>query len=338
MSRFRTSHRLRRTLVLGTVVVLVGTAFVFWITRQATTPPAGLPDRPPLDSLLADSVEAAFSVRVRDLTVPYRRFGLFVQPGDTFTVRPVGGQAPFLAEAEAGRVERLGDRTFRYTAASAPGASTLTFRSDDGRLLDLNVLVQQPHARGATSVGGYRLGAYPGQPYQGNPRYAYPEGFIPLTGETRDVAVSPHFTLVQFRCKQPAPEGEYLLLDERLVLKLELLLQRVRDAGIPARTFFVMSGYRTPAYNAGIGNETTFSAHVYGMAADIYIDDDGDGTMDDLNRDGQITLADAQVLYDLAVPLDEEFPELRGGLGLYRANAAHGPFIHVDVRGSVARW
>jgi hypothetical protein len=27
-----------------------------------------------------------------------------------------------------------------------------------------------------------------------------------------------------------------------------------------------------------------------------------------------------------------------GGLGVYPANRAHGPFIHVDVRGYRARW
>ena len=47
-----------------------------------------------------------------------------------------------------------------------------------------------------------------------------------------------------------------------------------------------MSGYRTPFYNRSIGNQTRFSRHVYGDAADIYADDDGDGKMDDLDGDG----------------------------------------------------
>jgi len=33
-----------------------------------------------------------------------------------------------------------------------------------------------------------------------------------------------------------------------------------------------------------------------------------------------------------------EFGSRTGGLGVYGSNAAHGPFIHVDVRGSKARW
>src|SRR3712207_8624592 len=31
-------------------------------------------------------------------------------------------------------------------------------------------------------------------------------------------------------------------------------------------------------------------------------------------------------------------PELAGGVGVYRATRAHGPFAHVDVRGRRARW
>jgi hypothetical protein len=29
---------------------------------------------------------------------------------------------------------------------------------------------------------------------------------------------------------------------------------------------------------------------------------------------------------------------MKGGAGVYHANAAHGPYLHVDARGYVARW
>jgi hypothetical protein len=32
------------------------------------------------------------------------------------------------------------------------------------------------------------------------------------------------------------------------------------------------------------------------------------------------------------------YQPFEGGLGLYQANRAHGPFVHVDVRGYPARW
>jgi len=30
--------------------------------------------------------------------------------------------------------------------------------------------------------------------------------------------------------------------------------------------------------------------------------------------------------------------DLVGGYGIYRANSVHGPFVHIDVRGTPARW
>ena len=100
-----------------------------------------------------------------------------------------------------------------------------------------------------------------------------------------------------------------------------------------------MSGYRTPSYNAAIGNGR-YSRHVYGGAADIYIDVDGDGIMDDLNADGVLDRRDAGALYDLVDRLlqDPAHTHLHGGLGEYGSNSAHGPFVHVDERGWNARW
>jgi hypothetical protein len=101
-----------------------------------------------------------------------------------------------------------------------------------------------------------------------------------------------------------------------------------------------MSGYRTPYYNQTIGNETRYSRHLYGGAADIYVDEDGDGAMDDLDRDGRVDLDDAKVVAGLIERLSGSswYRPFTGGLGLYRANPAHGPFLHVDVRGYPARW
>ena len=79
---------------------------------------------------------------------------------------------------------------------------------------------------------------------------------------------------------------------------------------------------------------------MYGDAADIYVDDDGDGTMDDLNGDGLTTLADAKALGEVIEGLSDKswYQPFEGGLGLYKGNRSHGPFVHVDVRGHPARW
>ena len=103
-----------------------------------------------------------------------------------------------------------------------------------------------------------------------------------------------------------------------------------------------MSGFRTPRYNAlGVGAEggrARASRHMYGDAADVFVDADGNGRMDDLDRDGRVTVKDARLLLAVAEEVEASHPEFVGGLSAYPANAAHGPFVHVDVRGTRARW
>jgi len=104
--------------------------------------------------------------------------------------------------------------------------------------------------------------------------------------------------------------------------------------------FMSTPGFRTPNHNSKTGNETGYSRHLSGDALDIYVDRDGDGQMDDINRDGRVNQQDASLLLSVAEELDQsnEWGWLKGGAGVYRTNKAHGPFVHVDTRGYVARW
>ena len=77
---------------------------------------------------------------------------------------------------------------------------------------------------------------------------------------------------------------------------------------------------------------------MYGDAADVFVDNDGDGRMDDLNGDGRVDTRDAAVILAAVERIERAYPELAGGVGVYRATSAHGPFAHVDVRGHRARW
>ena len=72
--------------------------------------------------------------------------------------------------------------------------------------------------------------------------------------------------------------------------------------------------------------------------ADVIIDANGDGRMDDLNRDGRLDLSDTRVILRSVERVEKQYPMLVGGLGLYHAMGASGPFAHVDVRGTTARW
>lgn len=210
-----------------------------------------------------------------------------------------------------------------------------TLLSGTQTIANINIFVLEPHSNidSKGRLNGYRIGTYP--------RNA-PDGFIKLNGpEDRETALSPRFKVGQFLCKQqPDHWPKYVLVSQNNVRRLEALLTSLHDnKTTEADTFFVMSGFRTPFYNTAIGS-AKFSRHMYGDAADIYVDyQPRNGTMDDLNRDGEITKADANWLYDHAQKLFRYRTDLpKGGLGAYRANAAHGPFVHVDGRGSTARW
>jgi hypothetical protein len=187
-------------------------------------------------------------------------------------------------------------------------------------------------------LNGYRIGAYPASK---NPIYMQPAGFVEVTKENEDTRLTPHFRLRQFLCKQE-PAGQYpkyVVLRERLLLALEAALAEVNALGFDADTLNVMSAYRTPYYNAAIG-DVPFSMHQFGGAADVFVDTRKKGQMDDLNRDGRIDVKDAAFLQSAIDRLFARPPFRRfdGGLGIYPATAAHPPFVHVDVRGVKARW
>ena len=192
-------------------------------------------------------------------------------------------------------------------------------------------------------IGSYRLGNWPSEKKEiSNPAYANPKGFVEVTPENLSTRISEHFTLGQFLTKDQASIWpKYVVLQSRLLDKLELTIEELRREGHPVRGLFVMSGFRTPAYNeqgVGPGGRSEVSRHQYGDAADVYPDDNGNGKIDDLNGDGRVDLKDAHVLAAAAEAVERQHPELVGGIGIYPATSAHGPFVHIDARGTRARW
>jgi uncharacterized protein YcbK (DUF882 family) len=193
-------------------------------------------------------------------------------------------------------------------------------------------------------IGSYRIGFWPAE--KGRLRsnaYENPEGFIEVTPENQDTPVSEHFRLRDFLTHdQQDVWPKYLVLREALVDKLELVIADLQAHGTPVRRMVVMSGFRTPQYNAqGVGRRggrARDSRHQFGDAADVYVDNDGDGRLDDLNHDHRVDYRDVRVIVAAVERVERQYPELVGGAGVYRATRAHGPFAHVDVRGRRARW
>jgi hypothetical protein len=140
---------------------------------------------------------------------------------------------------------------------------------------------------------------------------------------------------------QPNVWPKYLVISLKLIDKLELVLADLQKHGVDPRGVRVMSGFRTPQYNA-TGGETSgragLSRHMYGDASDIFIDNDGNGAMDDLNKDGRVDIGDARFILAAVNRVEAAHPSLIGGCGVYVATPAHGPFTHIDTRGYPARW
>ncbi len=210
---------------------------------------------------------------------------------------------------------------------------------------DLNVVSLVPFtSKTKGHIGSYFLGTWPfengGTPK--TPRYENPSGFIEVTPQNQSTRVSEHFRLRDFLTKgQSDVWPKYLVLQPRLLDKLELVIEELQSEGHPVTHMEIMSGFRTPQYNEAGGNtqgRANLSRHMYGDASDVFIDNDRNGWMDDLNGDGKIDERDAKVLAAAADRVEKKYPALIGGVGTYDACCGHGPFVHIDVRGYRARW
>jgi uncharacterized protein YcbK (DUF882 family) len=163
-----------------------------------------------------------------------------------------------------------------------------------------------------------------------------------VTPENQNFEVSDHFRLRDFLTKnQPNVWPKYLLLQPRLIDKLELTIQQLQHMGVRVEHVYVMSGFRTPQYNHTGGNtagRANLSRHMYGDAADVYVDNNRDGQPDDITGDGRVTIKDAEKFAQAAELVERQHRSTVGGIGVYVACCGHGPFTHIDVRGYRARW
>jgi hypothetical protein len=291
-----------------------------------------------------DTKTASFAVTFHGESSAYRDAALVALPGTTAVIDAVGGPpGDYSATTADGTLVQQGVRQWKWTAPKRPGAYLVTVEGPGKKdAIAIHAFVMVPASEVKQGLlNGYRIGDYPSKPLKGDSLYLPPPGFIEVTKENQDIRVSPHFALKQFLCKEDTSKTfpKYVVLKERLPLKLEAVLERVNQLGFSVDTLHVMSAYRTPFYNRAIG-DVTYSMHQWGAAADIYVDPLANDRMADLNHDGRIDIGDSRLLYDEIERLMAQ-PALRtlqGGMGYYPGTRAHPPFVHIDVRGAPARW
>lgn len=236
------------------------------------------------------------------------------------------------ADALPGLLDAFGD-----TIVMKPGTFTVMAAGEPFRFFMMRPFA---HKRGEM-LGSYRLGLWPAERWMMAENYLNPDGFVEVHPSHVDIRLSEHFRLADFLTHdQEAVWPKYVVLEERLIDKLELVLRELRNRGVDNSRVVVLSGFRAPYYNDLRIDEgaARASRHQFGDAADLIIDADGNGRMDDLNGDRRVDLRDLNPIGAAVAAVERQHPELIGGLGTYAAMGPSGPFAHIDVRGTSARW
>lgn len=288
---------------------------------------------------------ANFSIVYKDHKITLKTFSIFVMPreGIEIYIAEEDRNTEYLIELNGKSFES--DKSFKWQAPFKSGYYPVKIKkknkSGPASEIKLNVFVLHPFSeKKGEYLDGFRIGYYPNIPEAKKAYYKKPDGFLKIEESLLDLNLTPHFKMSQFTTKQSTNFPQYIVLKESLLFKLEYFLEEVNKAGYQAETFGIISIYRSPYFNKKLGNNSDFSRHLFGDAADIYIDNSGDNWMDDLNGDGCVTIADAEILSDLAINFDKKrrFSHLQGGVSSYKGNGFRGPFIHIDTRGFHVEW
>jgi Peptidase M15 len=270
---------------------------------------------------------------------------LFALPGDSVVYPvelrsdPAGvGYAwvPFADTGSIGTIPNESTRPLeaRFEAPRNPGFYRLALvRGSEHVLVDgpaLSVMVPFSAKLGST-LNGYRIGTYVAERL-GAPSEQPPPGFVEIDENVLDLPLTKHLRLSDFVTHDNQESWpRYAALDARLLDKIELVVAEIgRLSGKGDDAPFeldVHSGFRTPLHNRRVQRAARDSRHQYGDAADIAIDSNGDG---------RISFADTRLVARAVEVVEQEHPDLVGGMGLYNRGGAS--YVHIDARGRRARW
>lgn len=298
-----------------------------------------------LNAAAFSAEHADFSIVYNDFKIPFKTFSIFVLPQEKIEIK--------IAEEDRNQkyIIELGAKTFQHNSSfkwqvhSESGYYPVKIKKKNkegsSSEIKINVFVLHPaEEQNGQYLEDFKIGYYPEIPADKKSYYSKPAGFLKIDESLLDLKLTPHFKMEQFLTNQSSKMPQFIAIQESLLLKLEYFLEEVNKAGYNAETFGIVSLYRSPYFNKKLGNNTDLSRHLFGDAADIYIDNSGNQWMDDLNGDKHSNKNDADILYNLAVKFDqkEEFSYLQGGVSSYKGNGVRGPFIHIDTRGFHVSW
>lgn len=287
-------------------------------------------------SVVCISFSFAQTTYINDIPLDFKIQSFSLMPGDTAFIISK-------SDNELSLINQDNETSYFVHSYQLIAPKKTGIYSYDLKLVDNNyqikLLVMKSMERIENTASHFKVGYYPTKPYKNLPQYLAPKGMIEVTKENKDIYVSEHFQLKDFLVKQKSDYPKYVLINDKLIYKLELIQQELEKAGYTNLHIHVMSAYRTPHYNTKIGNGK-YSRHIYGDAVDIFIDRDHSGAMDDINNDGIINKSDAIELATIIKQIDEtpSYKWLIGGIGIYGPNSVHKGFVHIDTRGYKARW
>lgn len=195
----------------------------------------------------------------------------------------------------------------------------------------LAVLVPFEFKLGST-LNGYQIGRYPSE-WSRDEQAERPDGFAEVHEAHLDLPLTRHLKVRDFVTHdRQTVWPRYVAVDPRVLDKVELVLRELARRRGEERMDFdleVHSGFRTPLHNANVEGSARDSRHLYGDAADIAIDADGDG---------RLTIFDAYRVETAVDWVERLHPELAGGLGVYSSRRFATPYCHIDARGERKRW
>ena len=233
----------------------------------------------------------------------------------------------------ADSIRPLGGAT--VVAPPSPGFYRLSVvRGAERQVVDeLTLAVLVPFSQKAgTTLNGYRIGTYLAEKL-GTRKVERPTGFVEVSSANADLPLTRHFKLSDFITHDDQDTWpRYAAISPKLLDKLELVLselakRRGNEERVALRVT-VHSGFRTPSWNL-INRFAGDSRHQYGDAADVAID---------ANGDGRFTLSDSKLVALAVEAVERNYPDLIGGFGLYSGPRYRTPYVHIDARGTRARW